>query len=138
MKLFARRALAFLFWSPVLLAAAGCNNQGEGERCDTANLSTDCDQGLICTDKAYVAGVYHQICCPVPPAPHHGASLQYCRRRPSPRRGHLRRMRRPTAAQKAALTRPRNDAVDEPTDDRVTIDTTAEISRDMSARSIDA
>ena len=64
MKLFARRALAFLVWSQALFTAAGCDNQGEGARCDIRNLSTDCDEGLICSDRVYFEGVYHQICCP--------------------------------------------------------------------------
>lgn len=59
-----RRALAFLAWSPLVLAA-GCGNQGEGERCDTRNYDNDCDFGLTCKDDVYIDGRYHSICCPI-------------------------------------------------------------------------
>jgi hypothetical protein len=61
MKLFARRALAFVAWSPLLLTAAGCSNQGEGERCDQRHVNTDCDEGLICV---VIEPRKDQICCP--------------------------------------------------------------------------
>jgi hypothetical protein len=64
MKLLVRRALAFLAWSP-LVVAAGCGNQGEGERCDTRNFEGDCDFGLFCKDDVYIDGRYHSICCPI-------------------------------------------------------------------------
>jgi hypothetical protein len=62
MKLLVRRMLGFLAWSP-LIVAAGCGNQGEGERCDPTNQSIDCDYGLECK-KIFLNG-YHSICCPI-------------------------------------------------------------------------
>ena len=61
MKLLVRRALAFLAWTP-LLVATGCGNQLEGERCDPKNLSLDCESGLFCRP---VANGTQTICCPI-------------------------------------------------------------------------
>ena len=62
MKLLVRRALAFFAWTP-LIVAAGCGNQGEGERCDPKNQSNDCDYGLFCNTTP--TGDTQGICCPV-------------------------------------------------------------------------
>src|SRR5689334_17028308 len=61
MKLFARRALALLVWSPLLLTVA-CGNQLEGDRCDTFNGNSDCESGLVCSQR-YLGG-YYFVCCP--------------------------------------------------------------------------
>ncbi|MET0592844.1 MAG: hypothetical protein ABW133_09105 [Polyangiaceae bacterium] len=61
MNLLVRRALAFLAWTP-LLVAAGCNSQSEGDRCDRANNNNDCEYPLVC--KQVYINAYHYICCP--------------------------------------------------------------------------
>jgi hypothetical protein len=59
-----------------LLAAVclsiGCDKQGEGERCELANASLDCESGLACRD-ATELGLGSQgdlrgaaLCCPPP------------------------------------------------------------------------
>lgn len=53
-----------------LLAAIGigtaCSNQGEGEVCNIANGSDDCqtDQGLACYDHRVLTNVDSDRCCP--------------------------------------------------------------------------
>jgi len=44
----------------------GCSKQGEGERCDTNNLSLDCDTGLVCKGEANLSikGRGVALCCP--------------------------------------------------------------------------
>jgi len=63
MKFLAQRALALLAWCPLLLMAAACANQAEGDRCDNKNGNADCAAGLICTSLQ----TRDSICCP--PAP---------------------------------------------------------------------
>jgi hypothetical protein len=61
MNVFARlrpAILAALAWLSFLCA---CGNQGEGERCDTKNLSADCDDGLECRHVTIGAG--YDVCC---------------------------------------------------------------------------
>jgi hypothetical protein len=44
---------------------AGCSQQGEGERCDPANLNGDCDTGLSCVSlSALHRGTVGAVCCP--------------------------------------------------------------------------
>ena len=135
MKFLARRALALLAWSPLLLTAAGCGNQGEGERCSQTHGNIDCDEGLTCK-QVYVVG-YHFICCPVPPAP---VSVAACNASGVPP-GDGGTTVPPDAAADArpdgsADTSARdltgNDAVDEPSDDRSTLDRGADVSPDIS------
>jgi hypothetical protein len=61
----------------------GCGKQGEGERCDPANGSLDCDTGLVCRD-ATELGLGAQgdlrgaaLCCP--PADGTTPSVDVCR-----------------------------------------------------------
>ncbi len=52
----------------LVVAAAACSKQGEGERCDTLNASDDCDEGLTCTDlSTFRAGAPGAVCCPSNP-----------------------------------------------------------------------
>ncbi len=73
MKALARRAVrtrqssvALVFVGSWLVASmvGGCRSQSEGQRCDTANGSADCEEGLVCIDK----GSY-PFCCPPPGQP---------------------------------------------------------------------
>jgi hypothetical protein len=49
------------------LVLTACSNQAEGERCQTANNSDDCQDGLICLVASQVNPNYNQSdrCCPV-------------------------------------------------------------------------
>lgn len=49
----------------VLLFAAACSKQGQGDRCNSSNASNDCEDGLVCQEP--LGGV--QICDPDPAAP---------------------------------------------------------------------
>jgi len=137
MKLFARRALAFLVCSPLLLLAAGCESQAEGERCDIRNLSSDCDEGLLCSDRVYIGGVYHQICCPVPPARVSVAACNASGRPPSDAGTTTPDASPDTRTEGGADTSPPdtsgNDAIDEATADRSAVDTRTDVLPDLSA-----
>lgn len=49
------------------IALTACSNNGEGERCQTANNSDDCENGLICLPANLVNPTYSSSdrCCPV-------------------------------------------------------------------------
>ncbi len=48
------------------IALAACSNQGEGERCQVANNSDDCQDGLICIEARNLPQGYNNAdrCCP--------------------------------------------------------------------------
>jgi hypothetical protein len=50
----------------IFLAVAACSNQGEGERCQTANGSDDCRSGedLVCTPFTDLTNTTSDRCCP--------------------------------------------------------------------------
>jgi hypothetical protein len=50
-----------------LAVATACSNQGEGERCESANGNEDCktDEGLICFEAAKLQNSDSDRCCPV-------------------------------------------------------------------------
>jgi hypothetical protein len=65
-----------------LVFAAACSKQGEGERCNSSNLSNDCEDGLLCEQPQVTAnicdptsteeGQYNCVpyrCCPSPGTP---------------------------------------------------------------------
>jgi hypothetical protein len=135
MKLFARRALAFLVWSPLLSMATGCGSQEEGERCSQEHGNLDCSVGLECK-QVYVAG-YHRICCPVPPAQ---ASVAACNAsgRPPADGGTTTPDASPDTrteggADASAPDTSGNDTIDEATGDRSAVDTRADVAPDRSA-----
>ena len=135
MKLFARRALALLAWSPLLLTAAGCGNQGEGERCSQTHGNIDCDEGLTC--KQVYVQTYHFICCPVPPAP---VSVAACNASGIPPSDGgttfppdaAADARQDGSGDTGARDLTGNDAVDEPSDDGSTLDRAPDVSPDIS------
>jgi hypothetical protein len=49
------------------VALAACNNQNEGERCDSLNGNEDCDQdkNLTCVPAAQLTNTISDRCCPV-------------------------------------------------------------------------
>lgn len=55
-------------WCPLLLVGAlGCGPQKEGERCDLANASEDCEAGLVCVSAAQLGldgELDSALCCP--------------------------------------------------------------------------
>jgi hypothetical protein len=134
MKLFARRALAFLAWSPLLLTTAGCDNQSEGERCDQHHGNLDCDEGLTCK-QVYVFG-YHYICCPEPPAPVNVAACNAAGKPPTDGGATTVDAGPDARAESGTDTSVPdvngNDASDEATDDRSSIDTRGDRLPDMS------
>lgn len=48
------------------VAITACSNQGEGDRCETANGNADCDTsaGLICYPQAQLTNTSSDRCCP--------------------------------------------------------------------------
>jgi hypothetical protein len=61
-----RSLAAFSFLSTLIaLAAPGCSQQGEGERCDkNKNGDLDCDSGLVCVKKNELIDNVTDRCCP--------------------------------------------------------------------------
>jgi hypothetical protein len=61
----------------------GCSKQGEGERCDPANASLDCESGLVCRDASDLGLgsesdlIGAALCCP--PDGSDTATLDVCR-----------------------------------------------------------
>src|SRR5688572_21860724 len=65
MSLSLRSFAAFMLASaltPALFMPA-CSQQGEGERCDSINGDTDCDDGLKCVSKNDLADAATDRCC---------------------------------------------------------------------------
>jgi hypothetical protein len=129
MMLLARRALAFLAWSPLLAVVAGCASQSEGDRCDVHNGNVDCEQGLICKQIG--------VCCP--PEPPYAAPVCNTTSSPTPDGGApsdgSTSGDRDSGADSSAPDGVSNDAVAEVTDDRATVDAGADVpdlSADMS------
>jgi hypothetical protein len=63
-----------------LCLSVGCGKQAEGERCDPANGSLDCDTGLVCRNAADLglgAETGAALCCP--PAGGTTPSVDVCR-----------------------------------------------------------
>lgn len=46
------------------VAASGCTQQGEGERCSVANGSNDCESPLVCTRRELLTASSVDRCCP--------------------------------------------------------------------------
>jgi hypothetical protein len=63
MASFFRYAKRALIAGLALAALDGCSRQGPGERCDTANGSNDCQDGLVCVSKETLRG-NASLCCP--------------------------------------------------------------------------
>jgi len=61
----ARRTFGFILISAfsVVFFASSCARQGEGERCDVASESNDCESGLECKPKDQLDGIVDR-CCP--------------------------------------------------------------------------
>jgi hypothetical protein len=66
-----------------VILGIGCSKQGEGERCDPANASLDCESGLVCRDASDLGLgsesdlVGAALCCP--PDGSDTATLDVCR-----------------------------------------------------------
>lgn len=130
--LLARRALAFLTWSPLLAVVAGCASQGEGERCDDNNGNVDCEQDLICTRVGL--GSDH-VCCPAAPP----VTAPVCNTTSSPtpdggtRSDGSTSGERDSGADSSTPDGVSNDALAEVIDDRATVDARADVAADLSA-----
>ena len=134
MKLFVRRALSFFAWCPLMLLVNGCANQTEGQRCDETNGSADCEQGLACT-RIFAEGVFHFVCCPVPPQPVTAAACNAGSLPPdagTPTDASTDR-RAEAGADRGAGDTTSNDTPAETTIDRSTVDTPSDVPADRRA-----
>jgi len=62
-----RSACLFVFVSAMaVLSMPGCSQQGQGERCDSINGDTDCNDGLTCVLSSQLAVRGVDRCCPAP------------------------------------------------------------------------